>query len=90
MLVLEGGALVELETGAEAVEVGAVDDVVVLAVPFAGALLGGVLTVGLREGGRVRKITTKITVTARTASTVATAIWISRVVRTGAPCASRR
>ena len=80
----------ELDTGADVVEVAAVDDVVVLALPFAGALLGGVLTVGVRDGGRVRKITTKITVAARTASTVATAIWISRVVRTGAPCASRR
>ena len=74
MLVLEGGALVELETGAEAAGVGAVDDVVPLAFPFAGALLGGVLTVGVSEGGRVRKITTKITVAASTASTVATAI----------------
>ena len=85
MLVLEVGALLELEIGAEAVEVGAVDDVVTLPLPFAGALLEGVLTVGLVEIGRVRKITTRITVTARTASTVATAIWISRVVRTGAP-----
>lgn len=64
----------ELDTGADVAEVGAVDDVATLAFPFAGALLGGVLTVGLSEGGRVRKITTKITVAASTASTVATAI----------------
>ena len=89
-LVLEVGARVELETGADVVEVGAVDDVVTLPLPLAVALLGGVLTVGLVEMGRVRKITTRITVAASTASTVATAIWISRGVRTGAPFASRR
>ena len=84
------GALVELEAGVELdVGAGAVDEVV-LPVLFEGVLLEGVLTVGLVEIGRVRKITTRITVAARTASTVATAIWISRVVRTGAPCASRR
>jgi hypothetical protein len=73
------GALVELEAGAElGLDAGAgagTDDVVVpLVLPFEGALLEGVLTVGLVEIGRVRKITTRITVTARTASTVATAI----------------
>ncbi len=86
MLVLEVG--VEVELDAEVLDAGAVEEVVVL--PLAGALLGGGVTTGLVEAGRVRKITTRITVTANTAITVATAIWISRVVRTGAPCASRR
>ena len=76
MLVLDVGAVVELDAGAEVLEVGAgtVDEVVALPLLLAGTLLGGVVTAGFVEAGRVRKITTRITVTASTAITVATAI----------------
>jgi hypothetical protein len=76
----------ELDDDAEGASAGTVE----LVDPLAGNVVDDGTTTGAVDAGVFRNRTTSSTVTATTPSTVATATCISRRVRTGAPCASRR